>query len=187
MVIKNERILDIAAEVLARRPDATLQTIADSAGISRTTIFNRYPTRGDLIEALAMDTVARIGAVMQRVPTSMDDDVDVALLAVTDALMPLASRTIFLRLHVATHDVLETHWIEAVTPLAVYIATLQAHGRLRGRPGRPRRELPQRAAQSRKAKPEGIRTDRWEPAHWRTTSPGWNQDIWRDHAGGKLW
>jgi AcrR family transcriptional regulator len=131
VVIKNERILDIAAEVLARRPDATLQTIADSAGISRTTIFNRYPTRGDLIEALAMDTVARIGAVMQRVPTSMDDDVDVALLAVTVALMPLASRTIFLRLHVDTHDVLETHWIDAVTPLAVYIATLQAHGRLR--------------------------------------------------------
>lgn len=131
MVIKNEHILDIAAEALARRPDATLQTIADSAGISRTTIFNRYPTRGDLIEALAIDTLARIGEAMKRVPTSMDDEVDVALLALTEALMPLASRTIFLRLHVATNDVLQTQWIEAVTPLAIYIATLQADGRLR--------------------------------------------------------
>lgn len=131
MVIKNERILDMAAEVLARRPDATLQTIADSAGISRTTIFNRYPTRSDLIEALATDTVVRIGEAMKRVPTSIDDDVEAALLAVTDALMPLGSRTIFLRMHVDTNDALDTHWIEAAAPLAIYFSVLKASGRLR--------------------------------------------------------
>lgn len=131
MVIKNERILDVAAEVLARRPDATLQTIADSAGISRTTIFNRYPTRSDLIEALATDTVARIGEAMKRVPTSVEADVEADLLAITDALMPLGSRTIFLRLHVDTNDALDAHWIEAVTPLAIYFSVLKASGRLR--------------------------------------------------------
>ena len=60
MVIKNEHIIDVAAQVLARRPDATLQTIAESAGDSRTTIFHRYPTLADLIEALAVDAVKRI-------------------------------------------------------------------------------------------------------------------------------
>lgn len=131
MVIKNEQILDTAARVLARRPDATLQTIADSAGISRTTIFNRYPTRNDLIETLAIDTLTRIGSAMKQVPSSIEGDVEGALLVVTQALMPLGPRTIFLRMHVETGLELDTHWIEAATPLAIYFITLQACGRLR--------------------------------------------------------
>ncbi len=131
MVIKNEQILDTAARVLARRPDATLQSIADSAGISRTTIFHRYPTRRDLIEALAIDTMARIGDAMKQVPSSMDDDVEAGVLSITQALMPLGSRTIFLRMHVDSGAALDAHWIEAATPLAIYFATLQAYGRLR--------------------------------------------------------
>ena len=131
MAIKNEHILDVAARVLARRPDATLQTIADSAGISRTTIFNRYPTRADLIEALAIDAVKRIGEAMTRVPTSIDGDVEAAMLEITEALMPLGPRTIFLRLFVDSPSALDAHWVEAATPLAIYMATLQAHGRLR--------------------------------------------------------
>lgn len=131
VVIKNERILDAAAHVLSRRPDATLQSIADSAGISRTTIFHRYPTRSDLIAALAIDTVARIGEAMQQVPSQLDDDAGPALLAITEALMPLGPRTIFLRMHLDAQDVLESHWIEAATPLAIYFAMLQAAGRLR--------------------------------------------------------
>lgn len=131
MVIKNEHILDVAAQVLARRPDATLQTIAESAGVSRTTIFHRYPTRADLIEALAVDAVKRIGEAMKPVPTSVDGDAESSILAVTEALMPLGARTFFLRLHVDSPDALDTHWVEAATPLAVYMATLQAHGRLR--------------------------------------------------------
>jgi len=137
VVVKNEHILDTAADVLARRPDATLQTIADSAGISRTTIFHRYPTRTDLIEALAIDTVARIGEVMKRVPASLDDDVASVVLAITEGLMPLGARTIFLRLHVDANDALDRHWIQAATPLAIYFGTLQAVGRLR-------RDLPAR-------------------------------------------
>lgn len=131
VVIRNEVILDTAARVLARRPDATLQTIADSAGISRTTIFHRYPTRNDLIEALAIDTLTRIGDAMKQVPTSIDGDVEATVLAITQALMPLGPRTIFLRMHVNTGAALDAHWIDAATPLAIYFATLQAHGRLR--------------------------------------------------------
>ena len=131
MVIKSDQILDAAAQVLPRRPDATLQTIAKHAGVSRTTIFNRYPTRNDLIEALAIDTVERIGEAMKRVPDSIDEDVGAALLAITEALMPLGARTIFLRLHVDATDSLDTYWDEAATPLAIYFALLQVRGRLR--------------------------------------------------------
>jgi AcrR family transcriptional regulator len=63
VAIKNDRILDAAAVVLVERPNATLQTIANAAGISRTTIFNRYATREDLLEALGVHALQRIGAV----------------------------------------------------------------------------------------------------------------------------
>lgn len=53
-MIKIDRILNAAAEVLVMRPDATWQTVANAAGMSRTTFFYRYPTREYLIQALGM-------------------------------------------------------------------------------------------------------------------------------------
>lgn len=131
-MIKNSQILDAAAEVLARRPDATLQAIAHGAGTSRTTIFNKYPTRDALLEALAVDALDRIGAVMAGVPHhfSSQEFAD-ALLEVTVGLMPLGPRTAFLRRAPGGDSGLEQHWAHAVEPLAVYMAQAQAHGVLR--------------------------------------------------------
>lgn len=137
MVIKNERILDSAAEVLSRRPDATLQTIAKAAGISRTTIFSRYPTRDALLEALGKDALERIGDVMARVPTHELGDVAAVMSEVTGGLMPLGPRTMFLRVVPGWGNELDEHWEQAVTPLAVYIHKVQALGLLRrDQPGR---------------------------------------------------
>ena len=135
MVIKNEQILDAAAEVLARRPDATLQSIAKAAGISRTTIFNKFATRDALLEALAVDALRRLGDVMARVPvditrTSSEEFASV-MLEVTAGLMPLGPRTAFLRVVPGWGNELDSHWVEAVTPLAVYIAHAQAWGLMR--------------------------------------------------------
>lgn len=132
MVIKNEQILDAAAQVLAQRPDATLQSIAMAAGVSRTTIFNRYATRDSLIEALAIDTLERIGSAMSRVPTATDGDPTRVLTEVTQVLMELGPRTAFLRLVPGWGNDLESHWKKAATPLAIYIAELQSRGYLRG-------------------------------------------------------
>lgn len=132
MVIKNDRILDAAAEVLARRPDATLQTIANAAGISRTTIFNRYPTRETLIQALAIDALERIGQVMQGIPSEYAANFDEVLMNITRGLMPLGPRTTFLRIIPGQTNDLDTHWENVATPLAIYIAQAQAHGFLRG-------------------------------------------------------
>lgn len=97
VVIKNEQILDAAAEVLAKRPDATLQSIAKAAGISRTTIFHKFATRDALLEALSVDTLERIGAVMARVPETTERDPVEVLTEVTQLLMTLGPRTVFLR------------------------------------------------------------------------------------------
>ncbi len=134
MVIKNERILDAAAEVLAKRPDATLQSIAKAAGISRTTIFNKFTTREALLEALGVETLRRIGEVMARVPEDLGDDSDgfaSVMVEVTAGLMPLGPRTAFLRVVPGWGNELDGHWVEAVTPLAVYIGKAQSRGIVR--------------------------------------------------------
>lgn len=135
MVIKNEQILDAAAEVLARRPDATLQSIAKAAGISRTTIFNKFVTRDALLEALAVDSLKRIGEVMAWVPTDMvsenSEEFASVMLRVTAGLMPLGPETAFLRVVPGWGNELDGHWVEAVTPLAVYIGKAQSCGIVR--------------------------------------------------------
>ena len=135
MVIKNEQILEAAAEVLARRPDATLQSIAKAAGVSRTTIFNKFPTRDALLEALAVDSLGRIGEVMARVPadtvSESSQEFASVMSAVTVGLMPLGPGTAFLRVVPGWGNELDDHWVDAVTPLAVYIAGAQSRGLLR--------------------------------------------------------
>jgi AcrR family transcriptional regulator len=135
VVIKNEQILDAAAEVLARRPDATLQSIAQAAGISRTTIFNKFATRDALLEALAVDALRRVGEVMARVPADIrgegSEEFLTVMADVTAGLMPLGPRTAFLRVVPGWGNELDSHWVEAVTPLAVYIAAAQSRGFLR--------------------------------------------------------
>ena len=131
MVIRNELILDAAAEVLARRPDATLQSIAAAAGVSRTTLFNKFATRESLLQALAVDTLERIGAVMAKVPATVDADPTLALTDITRSLMLLGPRTAFLYVAPVEGTSLDPHWVDAVTPLPVYFGQLQAHGHVR--------------------------------------------------------
>lgn len=131
MVIKNEQILDAAAAVLSKRPDATLQSIAMEAGVSRTTIFNKFPTRDALLEALGKDTLLRIGDAMSRVPGGQPDDLVAVMFDVTRGLMSLGPRTIFLRLVLDQGADFDSQWEQAVRPLAIYIGTAQALGRLR--------------------------------------------------------
>lgn len=132
MVIRTEDLLDAAAGVLVRRPDATLQAIAAAARVSRTTIFNRFPTRDALLEALAVDTLERMRDGMagldwspERVPTDVVEDL-------WRVVRPLSDRAAFLRtgpLHESPE--VTAGWAEAFTPWGVYVATLQAMGRVR--------------------------------------------------------
>lgn len=131
MVIKNDQILDASAAVLSTRPDATLQTIATAAGVSRTTIFNKFPTREVLFQALAKDALDRIGAVMAKVPVGDVGDVSVVMAEVTTGLMPLGPRTMFLRTVPGLRNDIDKQWEKAVTPLAVYVHNVQAQGLIR--------------------------------------------------------
>ena len=47
-----EAVIDAAIEVLAQRPDASTEEIADASGVARTTVYRHFPTRDDLFRAM---------------------------------------------------------------------------------------------------------------------------------------
>ncbi len=47
-----EAVIDAALELLARNPNASMQTIAERSGVGRTTVYRHFPTRVELVRAL---------------------------------------------------------------------------------------------------------------------------------------
>jgi AcrR family transcriptional regulator len=45
-------VIDAALALLADRPDASMQEIADASGVGRTTVYRHFPTREDLFAGL---------------------------------------------------------------------------------------------------------------------------------------
>src|SRR3954471_23028422 len=55
---RNRRtVLDAAVALLAQRPQATMQEVADASGLGRTTVYRHFPRRQDLIDALYAQVV----------------------------------------------------------------------------------------------------------------------------------
>lgn len=59
-----QRILDVAIEVLGTTPDASLGDVASAAGVVRRTIYGYFPSRSDLLVALAQRAASEIAAVL---------------------------------------------------------------------------------------------------------------------------
>ncbi len=58
---RNQRtILQTAARLLADDPSASMQAIADLAGVSRPTVYRRFQTRDELIEAIRPEAFAEM-------------------------------------------------------------------------------------------------------------------------------
>lgn len=53
-------ILDAAAQVLSRRPDAAMADIADAAGVGRATLYRHFPTRESLLSGVADSAVTEL-------------------------------------------------------------------------------------------------------------------------------
>jgi AcrR family transcriptional regulator len=127
-MISNEDIFAAATRVLAERPDATLQTIAQAAGISRTTIFYRFPTRESLLQALSVDAFMRIKTVMSVLTGETSSQYPQKLLEVTQKLIPLVEQSMFLRNVPTENNNLNSVWAEATAPLTSYLIQLQQVG-----------------------------------------------------------
>src|SRR4051812_12758193 len=63
---RNRRhVLDTAVALLAERPQATMQEVADASGLGRTTVYRHFPRRQDLIDALFQEVLRESGETVQ--------------------------------------------------------------------------------------------------------------------------
>ncbi|QSB24141.1 TetR/AcrR family transcriptional regulator [Curtobacterium sp. 24E2] len=62
-------LLDAARTCLQRDPDASIETIAAAAGLSRRAVYGHFPSRDDLVREVVTSGAARIAAAM---PTTSD-------------------------------------------------------------------------------------------------------------------
>lgn len=86
-----EQALSAAARVLSMRPGSSLQDIADEACIGRATLHRYFPTRDELVRALAADAIGRTAEAI-REGDLMRGPASEALRRLVGALMPLGDR-----------------------------------------------------------------------------------------------
>lgn len=65
-----QRLLDAAAELLARDPGVTLDRVAAHAGVSRTTLYHHFSSRDALLDALTDRSVQEVCAAVRSARTS---------------------------------------------------------------------------------------------------------------------
>src|SRR3954454_17730889 len=64
---RNRRhVLDTAVALLAERPQATMQEVADASGLGRTTVYRHFPKRQDLLDALFEEVLREAAEAIDR-------------------------------------------------------------------------------------------------------------------------
>lgn len=86
-----ERILDVALEVLGQHPDAGMGEVATAAGVVRRTVYGHFPSRSDLVLALARRAAGEVAGVLADVGTP-DATPERAWVGFVARLWPLARR-----------------------------------------------------------------------------------------------
>jgi AcrR family transcriptional regulator len=91
-VVSEDALLDAAATLLTARPAASMDDVARAAGVSRATLFRRYPSRSALISALCRQAVTAFVAATGTDATEEGADCVSAFRGLVARLVPLGSR-----------------------------------------------------------------------------------------------
>lgn len=92
-------VLAAATRVLVAQPGATLSDVAEAIGIGRTTLHRMFPTRRDLLVALARDALDHLGDVYADAGLASPDAADAPLAALrrlVGLMIPLGPSLMFL-------------------------------------------------------------------------------------------
>ena len=128
---RNRRIvLDAAVTLLADRPQATMQEVADASGVGRTTVYRHFPTRQDLVDALFVQVLREgRGAVAEVV--AMEGSAHDILCELGPKLIEIGDRYRFLDAHPELRERALSVRAGLDDPLAAYLTEAQARGELR--------------------------------------------------------
>jgi AcrR family transcriptional regulator len=125
-----QTVLDAAVTLLAERPQATMQEVADASGLGRTTVYRHFPKRQDLIDALFEEVLREAAEAIDRAlespgsPRRLLCDLGPAMVAIGD-------RYAFLDAHPELQERALSLSAEAGNPLGTYLATAQERGEIR--------------------------------------------------------
>jgi AcrR family transcriptional regulator len=128
---RNRRtVLDAAVVLLAERPNATMQEIADASGLGRTTVYRHVPRRQDLVDALFVEVLREA---WEAIAEALRDDGDALdlLRVLGPRMIAVGDRYRFLEVHPELRERALTAGDEVGNPLAARLTEAQARGELR--------------------------------------------------------
>jgi AcrR family transcriptional regulator len=128
---RNRRtVLDAAVVLLAERPNATMQEIADASGLGRTTVYRHFPRRQDLVDALFVEVLREA---WEAIAEALRDDGDALdlLRVLGPRMIAVGDRYRFLEVHPELRERALTAGDEVGNPLAARLTEAQARGELR--------------------------------------------------------
>lgn len=127
-----EAVVETALEVLATRPDASMEEIASAAGLGRTTVYRHFPTRDDLIQSLFVRVVTEAREATAAV-IAQGGTVGETIRALGPAMVSVGHRFRFLHQHqtIGTTVIEEERAFEE-DPVRVFLKRGIENGELRG-------------------------------------------------------
>lgn len=127
------RVLEAAATVLCAHSGASLADVAAAAGIGRTTLHRLFPTRHDLLYALADDALVRVEAAVDGALPTVTEAVEVSLRRLAEAVLPLADEMRFLDIGAGVWDLPEMveRWYDVNRPVEDLVRAAKQSGELR--------------------------------------------------------
>jgi AcrR family transcriptional regulator len=126
-------VMRAATSLLATDSGASLAEIAAAAGVGRTTVHRIFPTRSDLLTALAMDALDRLREALAAARLD-DGTAPEALSRVVDEVLPLADELRFLDAGPDIWDLpqLRDGWWSVAATLDALVQRGQREGDIRG-------------------------------------------------------
>jgi AcrR family transcriptional regulator len=129
---RNRRtVLDAAVALLAQRPQATMQEVADASGLGRTTVYRHFPRRQDLIDALYEEVLREAAETVQEAVTRAPD-ARALLCDLGTRIIAIGDRYRFLDAHPDMRErTLEGRDAAGSDPLDRYLTAAQERGEVR--------------------------------------------------------
>jgi AcrR family transcriptional regulator len=128
---RNRRtVLDAAVTLLAQRPQATMQEVADASGLGRTTVYRHFPRRQDLIDALFAEVIRDAASTIEEALRTAGSAREL-LCDLGPRFIAIGDRYRFVDARPELRDRALNPIDEVTNPLEAYLSSAQARGELR--------------------------------------------------------